>query len=212
MTEDADPRAIDATKRLIDRIGDELDEPWDFGGKMNVASSHSKHLLVADAETLIAEARRRGIISRAVNDGWGEALWDQLADALEELHTWTGLMSLLDEHYPDDIWLPGADSETMDPGHRVVAAIRRVDKLRTVEQLATPRMVSSVAELDALPLGSLIDENMPDRLGFHLWKQGSGWNSVGGIAFPSKDVVLPATVLYAPVVGSGETGRNTDNG
>lgn len=62
--------------------------------------------------------------------------------------------------------------------------------------VAAPRVVSTVAELDALPVGALIDENLPDRRGFHLWKMAAGWKSVGGVPFPSDGIMLPATVLW----------------
>lgn len=69
---------------------------------------------------------------------------------------------------------------------------------------AIPKVVSTVAELDALPLYSLIDDNKPGVPGFHLWRTTAGWKSIGGVVFPSADIPLPATVLYSPVV-VGET-------
>ena len=50
-----------------------------------------------------------------------------LADAVERLHTWDGLMSLLDEHYPSDVFVGGAES---DPGPRIVGLVRELDAAR----------------------------------------------------------------------------------
>jgi len=52
---------------------------------------------------------------------------DRLAAELAELHTWRGLMSLLDEHWPADVFdgRPG-----VDPGPRIVVLMRQVDLLR----------------------------------------------------------------------------------
>ena len=51
-----------------------------------------------------------------------------LADAVEQLQTWDGLMSLLDEHYPSDVFVGGgADS---DPGPRIVGLMRELDEAR----------------------------------------------------------------------------------
>jgi hypothetical protein len=62
-----------------------------------------------------------------------------LAAEVRRLHTWDGLMSLLDEHYPPDVPL-GPDS---DPGPRILRLTREVhllklvvDQLRAIEQQA----------------------------------------------------------------------------
>jgi hypothetical protein len=54
---------------------------------------------------------------------------------LDRLHTWDGLMWLLDQHWPAWVFPPGdspqeAADERLDVGHRVVALIRWVDRLR----------------------------------------------------------------------------------
>jgi hypothetical protein len=51
---------------------------------------------------------------------------------LERLHTWAGLMSLLDEHYPADVPL-GPDN---DPGPRILRLTRELDRLRGIERAA----------------------------------------------------------------------------
>ena len=50
-----------------------------------------------------------------------------LADAVEQLQTWDGLMSLLDEHYPSDVFVGG---ESSDPGPRIVGLVRELDAER----------------------------------------------------------------------------------
>jgi hypothetical protein len=60
----------------------------------------------------------------------GEAL-HVAADELERLHTWQGLIELLDEHWPEDIFPTEPDSETRNPGPRVVSLLRWVERLRT---------------------------------------------------------------------------------
>ena len=56
---------------------------------------------------------------------------DQITELEAEvgrLHTWDGLMSLLDEHYPADV--PLVSDPANGPGPRLVATIREVDQLR----------------------------------------------------------------------------------
>lgn len=54
----------------------------------------------------------------------------ELVSHLEELHSWVGLMSLLDEHWPEDIFPTQEDTEQRDPGPRIVSLIRTVDLYR----------------------------------------------------------------------------------
>ena len=68
---------------------------------------------------------------------------------LDRLHSWDGLMELLDEHWPDDIFVTAPDPEVYgelwyrregetyvraNPGARIIGLMRWLDKLR--EQLA----------------------------------------------------------------------------
>lgn len=72
--------------------------------------------------------------------GWGEqALSDAdliahaptdlaaLCDEVERLHSWDGLLSLLDEHWPEDIFPTKDDDPGRDPGPRVVSLLRALD-------------------------------------------------------------------------------------
>jgi hypothetical protein len=55
----------------------------------------------------------------------------ELRAELDRLHSWAGLMELLDEHWPADVFSPeAAQNETADPGVRIVALLRWVDKLQ----------------------------------------------------------------------------------
>lgn len=46
---------------------------------------------------------------------------------LDRLHSWAGLMELLDEHYPADLIPTAPDDPARDTGPRIVSLIRRVD-------------------------------------------------------------------------------------
>lgn len=62
---------------------------------------------------------------------------------LARLHSWNGLMSLLDEHYPADIFIGSSG----DHGPRVVALIREIDSLReTIEILSDPEEMAAIRE------------------------------------------------------------------
>jgi hypothetical protein len=51
---------------------------------------------------------------------------------LERLRSWAGLMETLDEHYPAEVF----DGSSGDPGPRIVALTREVDRLREGRDLA----------------------------------------------------------------------------
>lgn len=48
---------------------------------------------------------------------------------LQRLHSWAGLMELLDEHWPERVWPTLPDSETRDTGARLVSLLRWVEQL-----------------------------------------------------------------------------------
>ena len=68
-----------------------------------------------------------------------------LADAVERLHTWDGLMSLLDEHYPSDVFVGGAES---DPGPRIVGLVRELDAARARVAALEAALRPLVTQLD----------------------------------------------------------------
>jgi len=47
---------------------------------------------------------------------------------VERLHTWDGLMSILDAHYPPDVFT----GDSADPGARLIALMREVERLRAL--------------------------------------------------------------------------------
>ena len=49
---------------------------------------------------------------------------------LERLHSWDGLMSLLDEHYPEDIFPTLEDRLDRDIGPRIISLLRQIQRLR----------------------------------------------------------------------------------
>ena len=51
----------------------------------------------------------------------------RLRGELDRLHSWQGLLSLLDEHWPEDIFATLADDAQRDTGPRLIAALRRAD-------------------------------------------------------------------------------------
>jgi hypothetical protein len=54
------------------------------------------------------------------------SLVPELIAEIERLHTWDGLMSLLDEYYPEDIFPTMEDREDRDPGPRIISLIRQL--------------------------------------------------------------------------------------
>lgn len=54
----------------------------------------------------------------------------EAAGEIERLHSWKGLMSLLDEHYPSDIFEEGPLAK--EPGTRIFTLIREVDRLKAI--------------------------------------------------------------------------------
>lgn len=80
---------------------------------------------------------------------WGLA--DELAAEVTRLHTWDGLMSLLDQYWPEDIFPTLPDDPGRDPGPRIVSLLRGVDTQRAeVERLrGALKRVQSSAESGA---------------------------------------------------------------
>lgn len=96
------------------------------------------------------------------------------------------LTDLIHAAYPDDGWL----------NSKAVAASLTASGFRK------PRTITTVGELDALPVGSVavtrIDEVISKRLMPNEGRQ--SWWAMAGTAeyFESRELPLPATVLYEP--------------
>jgi len=56
----------------------------------------------------------------------------RLAQDAERLHSWAGLMNVLDEHWPAEVFR--GQSRDSDPGPRIVALVRAVDVERASRQ------------------------------------------------------------------------------
>lgn len=97
--------------------------------------------------TFTPEDRER-LRENAVEGGpWGAvvlALLDDLDEAegraeraeaeLDRLHSWAGLMELLDERYPARLIPTAPDDPARDAGPRIVSLIRRVDEAEAAVQ------------------------------------------------------------------------------
>ena len=97
-------------------------------------------------------------------------LLPELTAELERLHTWDGLMSLLDEHWPDDIFPTMADREDRDPGPRIVSLIRTVDQLRALQR---DDRDTAIAALETIERLRTLANTMTNE-------HGMSWNSISG--------------------------------
>lgn len=70
-----------------------------------------------------------------------ERIATQLRAERDRLHSWVGIIGLLDEHYPADVF-----AGRLDPGPRIIALTREVDRLRT-ELAAREQVVTWTAEV-----------------------------------------------------------------
>jgi len=80
---------------------------------------------VHDIHRLLQEVDRL----RAENTAQAEAL----AEARGEVafhHTWDGLMALMEQHYPEEVFPIVAGPDRRDPGPRIVSLVRWVDQVR----------------------------------------------------------------------------------
>ena len=71
----------------------------------------------------------------------------ELLAEVERLHTWDGLMSLLDEHWPDDIFPTLRDDASRDPGPRIVSLLRWVEQLNVEVENQRTRALDAEFEL-----------------------------------------------------------------
>jgi hypothetical protein len=70
----------------------------------------------------------------------------EVAGERDALHSWAGLMSLLDEHYPDSTYPTLPDRKGRDAGPRIISLIRTVDVLRD-EAAAANAALADVSDL-----------------------------------------------------------------
>lgn len=70
---------------------------------------------------------------------------ERLRAEVERLHSWDGLMELLDEHWPASIFPTMPDREDRDPGPRIISLIRTLD----ARKRATPAELTRIRQLKA---------------------------------------------------------------
>jgi hypothetical protein len=76
--------------------------------------------------------------SRIIGDFAPDCEVERLRAELDRLHSWDGLMELLDEHWPADIFT----GESGDPGPRMIVAMREIDRLRSDLASVTATMLA----------------------------------------------------------------------
>jgi hypothetical protein len=114
--------------------GDEHDELLRQAAIRLRDMNDTARVLVADRDLLLwlhAEAvwHRGRLDDEALK--WTEVA-GQHAEEIERLHSWAGLMELLDEHWPAEVF--DGQSEDSDPGPRIVSLIRAIDAERASRQ------------------------------------------------------------------------------
>lgn len=121
------------------------------------------------------------------------AMFAELVAEVERLHSWDGLMSLLDEHWPADIFPTQDDREDRDLGPRIVSLLRWVDQLR-------PRRIETVEELDTLPDFSVV-RPLNKTTAASMEKHYGLWWVPGGdgcVAQQNWGTCVPALLLWTP--------------
>lgn len=125
---------VERAKAALEGVSD---GPWDyehaFGASFVCAGD--RHRTTAQAWILRADTesgkRQDKLDARFVAQA--RTLVPELVAEVERLHTWDGLMSLVDEHYPTSIFphFAGApDNPDRDPGPRILSLLREVERLR----------------------------------------------------------------------------------
>lgn len=94
---------------------------------------------------------------------------------VERLHSWAGLMELLDEHWPADIWPMLENDRKADAGHRVMSAMRWIDRLKADRHRANARVDEleqqnsqlrfDIEALRRMPLRTVRDDEALSTLG-----------------------------------------------
>lgn len=109
------------------------DEALRYADAVQEATAAGHPTSIADDVLVVLAAKVRQLQAETTQMGrtWVAEV-DELRAEVRRLHTWEGLMSLLDEHYPPDVPL-GPDS---DPGPRILRLTRELNLLKlVVEQL-----------------------------------------------------------------------------
>lgn len=109
------------------------------------ANSQSVQDLTLDVERLTRERETWKALAEApplYSTRTALARAEKAEAELARLHSWDGLMELLDEHYPEDLIPTTPDDDLRDRGPRIVSLIRWLDreraKVRAVEAALAP--------------------------------------------------------------------------
>ena len=110
-------------------------------------NQHPLHPMAKEMERLLEENERLQTLSDELREisvcpphstlaAWMKVLYGALGESnemrcgIERLHSWDGLLELLDEHWPEDIFPVGGETdERRDTGARLVAAVRWIERL-----------------------------------------------------------------------------------
>lgn len=155
-------RAIDEAVALMRRaaaVPAELDEVRDQRNEFHAALLAQKlgnpYLDWRDEGNVILDAAlsARSRISSAEKER------DEARAELARLQTWTGMISVLDKHYPPETFPTMPDTASRDDGARIVSLVRRLDEARS-ELKAIDDVIADrgVPERDCtLPLPQRVD-------------------------------------------------------
>jgi hypothetical protein len=72
----------------------------------------------------------------------------KLERELERLHSWDGLMELLDEHWPASMIPTREDTDGRDTGPRIVSLMRWLDMTRAERDDALKQLAALMSHLD----------------------------------------------------------------
>ncbi len=97
----------------------------------------------------LAELRGMFAAGHDLNRRECEALL-RAAEERERMQTWVGLMSLLDQHWPEDVFPTTADDAKRDDGARIVSLLRLVERLRAENETLRKRAVECMPMLETL--------------------------------------------------------------
>jgi hypothetical protein len=104
---------------------------------------------IASARAEATRLRRERNEARNMAMDADEALIDARAE-IDRLHTWQGLMAILDKHWPATVFPTLEDDVDRDTGPRIVSLLRWVDKLRAEVDELTYRAETAEENLQSL--------------------------------------------------------------
>ncbi|AVI04339.1 hypothetical protein SEA_NORMANBULBIEJR_83 [Mycobacterium phage NormanBulbieJr] len=122
----------DVVERAKAALEGVTDGPWRWGDEDDLitADSHARPVITVNCyneSVNVENPRDSQFIAQA------RSLVPELIAEVERLHTWDGLMELLDEHWPADIFPTLPDDDKRDPGPRIISLLRWVSRLRAQE-------------------------------------------------------------------------------